>query len=103
MSLTESTIKGKFDELAGKAKQAFGEGTDNNKVANEGAAQEVKGHTEQAWGSVKEGAQDTADEAKARHDAETTNAGHDARTSATTTAEHLKDRVQAGIDDLRNR
>ena len=103
MSLNESSIKGKFDELAGKAKQAFGEGTDNNRVANEGAAQEVKGHTEQAWGSVKGGAQDAADEAKARHDAQVTAEGHDAREKATSTAESLKDRVEAGVDRLLKR
>ena len=103
MSVSESTVKGKFDELAGKVKQAFGEGTDNNKVANEGAAQEVKGHTEQAWGSVKEGVQDTADDAKARSDARVTAEGHDTREKATSAAEHLKERVEAGVDHLRNR
>ena len=99
MSLNESTIKGKLDELAGKAKQVFGEGTDNNKVANEGAAQEVKGHTEQAWGSVKEGAQDV----EARHDAQVTEEGHESRVKATSAAEHLKERVKAGVDYLQGK
>lgn len=49
----EHSVHGKFDELAGKVKQAFGEATGNDSVANEGATQQIKGHTEQAYGAVK--------------------------------------------------
>ena len=42
MSTSDSTIKGKFDELAGKTKQAFGDATGDQSTANSGAAQESK-------------------------------------------------------------
>ncbi|MFC6646837.1 CsbD family protein [Granulicella cerasi] len=93
MSISDSTVKGKFDEVAGKVKQAFGEGTDNQKVANEGAAQEVKGHAEQAWGGVKEATQDKVDDYKARHAGEAEQHGHDIREKITSTAQNVKDSV----------
>ena len=65
---TESTIKGKFDEIAGNIKQSVGEATNNSRVANEGAAQQVKGHTEQAWGSVKSATSDAAANTRAREE-----------------------------------
>lgn len=99
MSIDESSIKGKFDEIAGKIKQTFGEGTNNNSVANEGAAQEVKGHTEQAWGSVKEAGADRQSMEQERATAE----GHDAREKATSAAETLKEKIEAGVDHLRGR
>ena len=36
MSTSDSTIKGKFDELSGKAKQAFGDATGDQSTANSG-------------------------------------------------------------------
>ena len=46
MSTSDSTIKGKFDEVAGKVKQATGEAINDQSLANKGAAQQVKGHAE---------------------------------------------------------
>jgi uncharacterized protein YjbJ (UPF0337 family) len=39
-SATENTLSGKFNQVAGKVKQSLGEATDNDKLANEGAAQQ---------------------------------------------------------------
>ena len=39
----ENKAKGKLDEVAGKIKQAVGEATNNQSMANRGAAQQVKG------------------------------------------------------------
>ena len=98
MSTSQSTVKGIFNEAAGKVKQAAGEAFNNDKLANEGAAQQVKGHAEQAWGSVKEAAADTRDRNKpaAERDA------HDIRESITSTAQNVKEHIQAGVDHLRN-
>ena len=46
--MTTTTLHGKVDEGTGKLKQAVGEATGNEKLANKGAAQQVKGHVEQA-------------------------------------------------------
>lgn len=101
MSISDSTVKGKFDELSGKAKQAFGDTTGDQSTANDGAAQEVKGHGEQAWGSVKEAAHDST--AQNRTDASTSadNAAHDTRNSVTSAAEGFKERFKNAVDDFK--
>jgi uncharacterized protein YjbJ (UPF0337 family) len=96
MSTSDSTIKGKFDEVAGKVKQGVGEAFNDQSLANKGAAQEVKGHAEQAWGSVKEGAADY----KERKQPEAEREGHDVRASVTSTAQNVKEHIQAGVDKL---
>lgn len=98
MSTSDSTIKGKFDELAGKAKQAFGDTTGDQSTANSGAAQEVKGHGEQAWGSVKEAAHDSAE----RHDNSAATQSHDLRDSVTSAAANVKQHVQNAADDSKS-
>ncbi len=109
MSTSESTIKGHYDELAGKLKQGAGEAFNNEKLANDGAAQEVKGHAEQAWGSVKEAVHDsTRDTYATRNDiAAPTTAkrdadGHDIRESITSTAQNVKDHIRTGLDHLKH-
>jgi len=41
MSTSNSTVEGKFNEVAGKVKQGVGEAFNNDELANEGAAQRV--------------------------------------------------------------
>ena len=94
MSTSDSTVKGKFDELAGKAKQAFGDATGDQSSANKGAAQEVKGHAEQSWGAVKESAHDAGERNKPEADAK----AHDVRESITSAAANVKDHVEHAFD-----
>ena len=95
MSISDSTVKGKFDELAGKAKQAFGDATNDQSAANSGAAQEVKGHAEQSWGSVKEAAHDSTTSAEPAAAAD----AHNTRESITGAAENMKNKVQDAFSD----
>jgi uncharacterized protein YjbJ (UPF0337 family) len=97
---TEHTVHGKLDELAGKVKQAFGEATGNDSVANEGAAQQVKGHAEQAYGTIKGAVEDKVAEVKARHDVEhaqthveNESRAHDIREKIVSTAQNVKERL----------
>ena len=99
MNTSDSTVKGKFDELAGKAKQAFGDATGDQSAANSGAAQEVKGHGEQAWGSVKEAAHDTTN----RHEDTTADKSQDLRESITNTAANLTQKIENAADDFKNK
>ena len=99
MSTSDSTIKGKYDEVAGKVKQATGETFNDQKLANKGAAQQVKGHAEQAWGAVKEAAHDV----KERKQPAAERDAHDVRESVVSTAQNVKEHVQAGVDKFRNR
>lgn len=94
MSSNESTIKGKFDEVAGKTKEAFGNATGNQATANSGAAQQVKGDAEQSWGSVKDAAHDaTRDSATTQRSTTDANA-QGTRDTVTSAAANLKNRVE---------
>jgi len=99
MTTSNSTIKGKYDEVAGKVKQATGETFNDQTLANKGAAQQVKGHAEQAWGSVKEAAHDV----KERKQPEADHNAHDVRESVTSTAQNAKEHIKAGVDKFLNR
>jgi uncharacterized protein YjbJ (UPF0337 family) len=99
MSTSNSTVEGKFNEVAGKVKQGVGEAFNNDELANEGAAQQVKGHAQQAWGSVKEAAKDLHDRDQPREEQK----AHNVRDTITSAAEKVKEHVQAGADSLRDK
>ena len=59
--MDKDRVKGKMDEVAGRAKRQVGEWTGDGETQGEGAAQEIKGKVENAWGKVKDGARDMKD------------------------------------------
>ena len=99
MSTSDSTVKGKMNEAVGSAKQSFGEAIGNDKLANEGAAEQVKGHAQEAWGSVKEGFNEKTEYRKPEAEHES----HDIREKITSTAQNVKEHIQAGVDHLRDK
>ena len=106
--MNESNVKGKVDEVVGKVKQGFGEAIGNEKMANEGAADQVKGHANQAWGNVKDTAADLGNSSRTdadlkAHDAKlhAEETGHDVRSSVTSAAERTKDSINRGLDHLK--
>jgi uncharacterized protein YjbJ (UPF0337 family) len=58
--MNKDTVKGSIDDVAGRAKRQVGEWTGDTKTQAEGAAQQVKGKVEKAWGNVKDAAHDAA-------------------------------------------
>ena len=60
-------MKGKMNDIKGRIKRQAGEWTGDEKLQNEGAADQVKGKVQNAWGNVKEGVREGADRMK--HDA----------------------------------
>lgn len=95
---TENKAKGKFDEVAGKIKQAAGEAINNQSMANRGATQQVKGQAEQAWGSV----QGAAAEKQEHNKMQAEQSAHDIREKVTSTAQNMKERVEDSTDRRRN-
>jgi len=99
--MNKDNISGKFDQAAGKIKQGVGEAVGSQKLANQGAAQQVKGHAKEAWGNVKDAASDLG--AKARAGARNDNARgttHDIRESVTSTAQNVKEKINRGLEGL---
>lgn len=101
MSISDSTVKGKMNEVAGKVKQTFGEATGNESVANKGAAQEVKGHAEQSWGAVKEGVHDSTTANRPAVESDAHAGAHDIREKVTSTAANVKEHIKNATDPKR--
>jgi len=101
MSTSQSTVKGIFNEAAGKMKQTAGETFNNPDLADAGVAQQVKGHAQQAWGSVKEAVHDTTQHVRERAERNQPSAEYDIREKLTSTAQNVKQSIQAGVDTFR--
>lgn len=56
--MNNDTVKGTMDDAAGRAKRQVGEWTGDTATQADGAAQQVKGKVEKAWGNVKDAARD---------------------------------------------
>ncbi len=59
-------VEGKFDQVAGKIKQSVGEAVGNQKLANSGVADQVKGVAKETWGNAKDTAAVVNDDTRAR-------------------------------------
>jgi uncharacterized protein YjbJ (UPF0337 family) len=56
--MDKDRVKGTEDDAAGRIKRQVGEWTGDTGAQVEGAAQQVKGKAEKAWGNVKDAARD---------------------------------------------
>jgi uncharacterized protein YjbJ (UPF0337 family) len=61
--MDKDRVKGTVDDVAGRAKRQVGEWTGDTRTQAEGAAQQVKGKAEKAWGNVKDAARESNKEA----------------------------------------
>jgi uncharacterized protein YjbJ (UPF0337 family) len=59
--MDKDRVKGTVDDAAGRIKRQVGEWTGDTNAQVEGAAQQVKGKAEKAWGNVKDAARDAAE------------------------------------------
>ena len=66
--MDKDRIKGKADEVAGRAKRQVGEWTGDKESQVKGGAQEVKGKVENAWGKTKDAIRDAAEDVKHPHE-----------------------------------
>jgi uncharacterized protein YjbJ (UPF0337 family) len=62
--MNKDTVKGTVDDVAGRTKRQVGEWTGDTNAQVEGAAQQIKGKAEKAWGNVKDAAHDAKEEAQ---------------------------------------
>jgi len=106
--MATETLTGKFDQLKGQVKQSIGEATGNEKLANSGAADQVKGAAKEAWGNTKEAAQAVAHDAHAHAEARRAEAevegherAHSVRDSIVNTAQNFKDSVIRHTDNVK--
>lgn len=111
--MNRDTVSGKFDQMKGKVKQSVGEATGNERMANSGTADQVKGAAKEGWGSMKDavktpessggtrsemGRDDTRDELRGDSARST---GHDVREKIASTAQNVKNSVKNKADDIK--
>ena len=101
-------IEGKFDQVAGKIKQGIGEAVGSQKLANAGAAEQIKGAAKETWGKAKNTADVVREDNRSRAGAEgenlkyrAENAAHDVREKVTTTAQNIKNKVNEKLDNMK--
>jgi uncharacterized protein YjbJ (UPF0337 family) len=56
--MDKDRVQGTMDDVAGRAKRQVGEWTGDTNAQVEGAAQQVKGKAEKAWGNMKDDVRD---------------------------------------------
>jgi uncharacterized protein YjbJ (UPF0337 family) len=52
--MNKDQVSGKADQVVGKVKQGIGEAVGNQRLANEGVADQVKGSAKEVWGNAKD-------------------------------------------------
>jgi uncharacterized protein YjbJ (UPF0337 family) len=92
--MNKDQIHGKIDQAKGKIKQAVGEGIGDQKLANKGAVDQVKGAAEETWGKAKDAAAATAE----RHHEEAENQENAARRKAVDKVKEVKDNINEKLD-----
>jgi uncharacterized protein YjbJ (UPF0337 family) len=61
---TGDKAEGKVDQVKGKAREAWGDVTDDESQEAKGKAEQAKGRGKEAWGNVKEAGEDAKEGVK---------------------------------------
>jgi uncharacterized protein YjbJ (UPF0337 family) len=106
--MNKDKVEGKLDQVTGKVKQGVGEIVGDDRLANAGVADQVKGAAKETWGKAKDTAGAMHDDATARarteHDSlehKSENKARNLREKIATTTQHLKDTVNQKLDNQR--
>jgi len=97
--MDKDQVAGKFDQTIGKAKEKLGEAVGNQKLANQGVADQVKGAAKETWGNMKEAARTTHD----RHTAETEESANVKRENISGKVAEMKKKANDKVDDFKDR
>ena len=106
--MNKEQIEGKLDQVAGTVKQKTGEVFGDQKLANSGVAEQVKGAAKETWGKAKDAAAERRDVEADRTDASkeglklrTEDKLDAARDKVVNTAHNLKENISEKIDSFR--
>jgi uncharacterized protein YjbJ (UPF0337 family) len=97
--MDKDQVAGKFDQTMGKAKEKLGDAVGNQKLANQGVADQVKGAAEETWGNVKDAARTTHD----RHVSEAEDSASVKRENISDKVAEMKKKANDKIDDFKDR
>ncbi len=96
--MNKDQVTGKVEQAAGRVKQGIGETFGNQKMANQGVADQVKGAARETWGNVKDAAAVAAD----RHQKEAEHKANVARAEVRGRVENVQANVNDRIDAEKN-
>jgi uncharacterized protein YjbJ (UPF0337 family) len=88
--MNKDQVAGKVDLVTGKVKQSVGEAVGNDKLANRGVADQVKGAAKETWGNIKDAVKQTPEQ---HH--------NDTRENISRNVENTKNRVNEKIDAIK--
>ncbi|HEX3987744.1 MAG TPA: CsbD family protein [Acidobacteriaceae bacterium] len=97
--MNSDQVKGKMTGAAGKVKQATGEATGNENMANRGVADQAKGAAQETWGNIK----DAANQSAQTHEAEQHRRNAEKREEVSEKIDHAKERTNEKIDEVKER
>jgi uncharacterized protein YjbJ (UPF0337 family) len=101
-SMNPQKVEGKFDQVAGKIKQSVGEAIGSQKLANAGAAEQIKGAAKETWGKAKDAAEAVREQNRSRASAKGENLkAHEVRGKVTVTAQNIKNKVSEKLDNMK--
>lgn len=85
--MDKDRVKGTVDDTVGRAKRQVGEWTGDTKTQVDGAAQQIKGKAEKAWGNVKDTVRDAQTDADRDHQQKVENERESAHAGTTRTSD----------------
>jgi uncharacterized protein YjbJ (UPF0337 family) len=97
--MNKDQVSGKVDQVTGRVKEKVGEAVGNDRLANAGVADQVKGAAKETWGNVKDAAHTSASHARREHEAQAT----DTREAIVNKVDNLKNKVNDSIDAHKER
>jgi uncharacterized protein YjbJ (UPF0337 family) len=98
-TVNEDQIFGKIQQAVGKVKQGVGETLGNEKLANQGVVDQVKGAAKETWGNAK----DASKESQQSHQKVATDKAHERRNKISQSVENAKEKANEKIDELKKR
>jgi uncharacterized protein YjbJ (UPF0337 family) len=98
-TVNEDQIFGKIQQAVGKVKQGVGETLGNEKLANQGVVDQLKGAAKETWGNAK----DASKEAHQSHQKVATDKAHERRNKISRSVQNAKEKANEKIDELKER
>jgi uncharacterized protein YjbJ (UPF0337 family) len=98
-TVNKDQVAGKVEQVVGKVKQSVGETVGNEKLANQGVADQAKGATKETWGNAK----DAVKEVHQAHKDDATDKAHETRNKITQSVQDAKEKVNEKIDKFKER
>ncbi|HVW78648.1 MAG TPA: CsbD family protein [Alloacidobacterium sp.] len=95
--MNKDQVSGKLDQAAGKVKEKVGGAVGNQRLANEGLADQIKGAAKETWGNAKDVAHDNAEAERRESEAH----ANDTRDRISNKVQDMKERVNEKIEQHR--